>query len=82
MLYRGSEHGFTAKDFHYRADDSLPTATLTFVKSDQGRAFGGFTSMAWQSEQYRDYPDETAFVFSLSQGTKHEQYQNKEKAMR
>jgi hypothetical protein len=38
--------------------------------------------MAWQSEQYRDYPDETAFVFSLSHGTKHEQYQNKEKAVR
>lgn len=72
LLYRGTEHGFTAESFHKRCDDQIPTTTLTFVKSDMGLVFGGFTSVPWSSDHYRDYPDESAFIFSVTHRTKHE----------
>lgn len=77
LLYRGSEHGFTAKDFHLRAGDSSPPATITFIKSEYGKVFGGFTQLPWQNKEYRDYADETSFIFSITHKTSHSQYQNK-----
>ena len=82
LLYRGSEHGFSAEEFHKRCDDSIPTTTLTFDLSEMGKAFGGFASVPWSSAHSLDYPDHTAFIFSLTNRTKHEQYQLKEKAIR
>ena len=63
LLYRGSEHGFGAMDFHSKCDGQ--SNTLTIIKVDgTSNIFGGFTSAAWDSRgQYKQ--DANAFIFSL-----------------
>lgn len=41
MLFRGSEHGWKAKDFHSRCDKKGPTISLFKVKG--GDCIGGYT---------------------------------------
>lgn len=50
MIYRGSLHGFSAKDFHQKCDGH--DKTLTIVKTTQGYIFGGFTNLKWDSISY------------------------------
>jgi hypothetical protein len=42
-LYRGSIHGWMAKDFHLRCDGKRPTISLFKVK-DTGDCIGGYTN--------------------------------------
>lgn len=62
LLYRGSLHGFGAKDFHKKCDGHAHT--LTIVKTIQGYIFGGFTNFQWDSISYWQL-DQEAFIFSL-----------------
>ena len=66
LLYRGSEHGFGANDFHAKCDGK--PNTLTILRADgTSNIFGGFTSVAWSSHsvggEYKR--DRNAFLFSL-----------------
>ncbi len=45
LLYRSSEHGYTAKSFHEYCDDKGPT--LMVIKSSGGWIFGGYTTQSW-----------------------------------
>ena len=45
LLYRASEHEYTAKSFHECCDDEGPT--LILIKSTDGWIFGGYTSQSW-----------------------------------
>jgi len=45
LLYRGSRDGFKAKNFHDCCDNK--GATLTLVKGEDGRVFGGYTDISW-----------------------------------
>ncbi len=45
ILYRGSDHGFTASAIHNKCDNRGPT--LAIVKSDNEQVFGGFTNVCW-----------------------------------
>ncbi len=45
LLYRSSEHGYTAKSFHEYCDNKGPT--LVIVKSSEGWIFGGYTTQSW-----------------------------------
>ncbi len=45
LLYRASEHGYTAKSFHECCDNKRPT--LVVIKSSGGWIFGGFTTQSW-----------------------------------
>ena len=45
LLYRASEHGYTAKSFHECCDDKGPT--LVIIKSSEGWIFGGYTTQSW-----------------------------------
>ena len=45
LLYRASEHGYTAKSFHQCCDDKGPT--LVIIKSSGGWIFGGYTTQSW-----------------------------------
>ena len=45
LLYRTSEHGYTASSFHEYCDDKGPT--LIIVKSNEGWIFGGYTTQSW-----------------------------------
>ena len=48
LIYSGQNNGMQSEDFHEACDDLGPT--LVFAKSEDGRVFGGFTSLSWQSE--------------------------------
>ena len=62
MIYRASDHGFRAKDFHSKCDGKANT--LTVLKAN-GFIFGGFTTATWDSSgQYKS--DSNAFLFSLT----------------
>ena len=45
LIYRASEHGYTAKSFHECCDKKGPT--LIVIKSDGGWIFGGYTTQSW-----------------------------------
>lgn len=78
LIYRGSRDGFTAKAFHTICDNQGPT--LSLIKSEHDKVFGGYTSRSWQSDN-TFHKDEEAFVFSLTNKTIHRQYQNKDMAV-
>ena len=46
LIYRSSEHGYTASSFHEYCDDKGPT--LVIVKSSGGWIFGGYTTQSWK----------------------------------
>ncbi len=45
LLYRASEHGYTAESFHEYCDAKGPT--LVIIKSEGGWIFGGYTTQSW-----------------------------------
>jgi hypothetical protein len=48
--------------------------TVTLVSSEGGKLFGGYTSLSWSSQTTSEWmKDEKAFIFSLSNRTKHPQ---------
>ena len=63
LLYRGSENGFGANDFHSKCNGRSNTLTIIKVNGTSN-IFGGFTIAAWDSSgQYKQ--DANAFIFSL-----------------
>ena len=40
-IYRASEHGFSAKEFHKKCDNKGPT--LTLVRTEFGKVIGGYS---------------------------------------
>ena len=46
LLYRASEDGWHAKDFHKLCDKSGPTMTLFQVEG--GDCIGGYTKKSWE----------------------------------
>jgi hypothetical protein len=42
LLYKASDHGFTAREFHLRCDGKGPT--ITIIKVKDGPYIGGFTN--------------------------------------
>lgn len=63
LLYRGSVHGFEADAFHHKCN--FYGNTLTIIKSQNGRIFGGFTEASWDSCSGVK-SDKNAFLFRLS----------------
>lgn len=64
LIYRASEHGFDASDFHRCCDTIAPT--ISIIQTDFGNIFGGFTSIPWSSAMVRtDQADPKAFLFTL-----------------
>lgn len=45
LIYRATDDGDTSNDFHKKCD--MMGATLTIVESENGRRFGGYTSVSW-----------------------------------
>ncbi len=46
LIYRASEHEYTAKSFHEYCDNKGPT--LVIIKSSRGWIFGGYTTQSWK----------------------------------
>ncbi len=49
LIYRASEHEYTAKSFHEYCDDKGPT--LIVIKSTEGWIFGGYTTKSWSGDR-------------------------------
>ncbi len=72
LLFKGKRDGFGSKDFHSKCDNK--SYTVSFVKSKEGRRFGGFTDVEWdQSDSYKK--GSNGFIFSLDNN---EIYYNKD----
>ncbi len=46
LLYRASEHGYSAESFHKCCDDKGPTLII-IIKSSGGWIFGGYITQSW-----------------------------------
>ena len=62
LLYKGSQDGDAAAEFHSRCDDA--EKTLVIVEDNYGNRFGGFTTQDWGG-QYLQKKDDEAFIFSI-----------------
>ena len=49
LIYRASEHRYTAKSFH-KYCDNVKGPTLVIIKSSEGYIFGGYTTQSWSGE--------------------------------
>lgn len=78
LLYRGSDHSFKADKFHSLCDNKGPTITL--IKSNKGKVFGGYSKASWHSNNTWS-PSEGSFLFSVDHKSKHEIYQNRDNAI-
>jgi len=63
LLYRATEDGDRANDFHTRCDKYKNT--LVLVKTKKNLKFGGFTTETWDGNDI-DKEDKNAFCFSLN----------------
>ncbi|CDW73405.1 tldc domain-containing protein [Stylonychia lemnae] len=79
-IAKGTRDGFQAFDFHKHCDNQGPT--ISFIKSEHGQIFGGYTSLSWTSANGQYYKDNNAFLFNLNKNTLHKQYQNFDNAVR
>ena len=68
LCFRSSIHGASSSEFHARCDGKGPS--ITFIKTNNGFRFGGFTSSSWDSSNSYKSNDSTAFLFSLDKQTK------------
>jgi len=62
LIYRASQDGFGASNFHLKCDNKGPT--LSVIKSQNDYIFGGFTSISWNSNGSY-LIDSSAWIFSL-----------------
>jgi hypothetical protein len=64
LLWRGSRHGFQAKQFHGLCDGH--PNTLTVILDTKGNMFGGFTPVKWDSTSLdKADPSMNSFLFTL-----------------
>jgi hypothetical protein len=64
LLYKASEDGFAAADFHKICDDKGPT--LTIIRSKNGYLFGGYAPLSWDSTTKRYKEHTEGFIFTLT----------------
>ncbi|CDW72897.1 UNKNOWN [Stylonychia lemnae] len=80
LLYKATGDQFTASSFHQKCDNQGPT--ISFIQSEHGQVFGGYTSLSWTSpDRVKSQKDNDAFVFSLSKNSLHKQHQNLDRAV-
>ncbi|CDW72516.1 tldc domain-containing protein [Stylonychia lemnae] len=79
LIYKATIDGFQATNFHQKCDSQGPT--ISFIQSEHGQVFGGYTSIPWTSSLQKNITDNDAFIFSLSKNTLHKQYQNYDHAV-
>ncbi|CDW74411.1 UNKNOWN [Stylonychia lemnae] len=75
FLYKATRDGFKAADFHEKCDNQGPT--ISFILSEAGQVFGGYSSISWESPEHnQDLCDKNAFIFQLTKHSLHKQYRN------
>lgn len=80
LLYRGSRDGMSARSFHQKCDGKANTVLVARSKN-HGKVFGAFTVPKWMSHAKGQYQqDSSAFLFSITNQTKHAVYQHPDNA--
>jgi len=75
LLFKASRDGFQARAaFHSKCDGKSPT--ITFIKSENGYIFGGYTQAQWKSNG-GCLPDDNAFIFTFKNGNELEVFKVK-----
>ena len=64
LLYKPSEHQYSASKFHELCDGQ--GATVTLIKSEFGNIFGGYTNISWSSIDLNIRNSGNTFLFLLS----------------
>jgi len=72
LLFRTSVNGDSASTFHQKCDGK--GATITFIKTTNGKRIGGFTMIPWTNAGGTYKEDPEAFIFSLDATQKFVQY--------
>ena len=73
LLFRASDHNYSAAKFHEHCDDK--GGTITIIKSNFGNIFGGYTSKSWKKlDTVWFKKDENAFLFLIKCDDKSLQY--------
>jgi len=62
LIYRATQDGFEAANFHAKCDNK--TNTLTVIKSTNDNVFGGYSEQTWNHIGYYK-ADPNSFIFSL-----------------
>jgi len=68
LLYRGTRDGFKSVEFQKKCGTIKPTITL--IKSNYDKIFGGFTDQDWSNTSNYKQTD-NAFIFSVSNNKKY-----------
>ena len=68
LLFRKTRDGSKPKDFHERCDNK--GITITFIETEKGYKFGGYTELQWNSE-LKFQKDKTTFIFSFNNKEKY-----------
>ena len=68
LLFRASDHQYSADKFHENCDNK--PGTITIIKSNHGNIFGGYTSKSWKSNSNESVKDENAFLFLIQSDDK------------
>ncbi|CDW80819.1 UNKNOWN [Stylonychia lemnae] len=80
LLFKATNDGFQASNFHQKCDNQ--GANISFILSEHGHVFGGYTSISWTSPlQLQLDIDNYAFVFGLSKNTLHKYYRSTDRAV-
>ncbi|CDW86599.1 tldc domain-containing protein [Stylonychia lemnae] len=75
LIFKATNDGFVGSSFHQKCNNQGPT--ISFILSEHGQVFGGYTSVSWTTPySYSYFSDLKAFIFSLSKNTLLKQYQN------
>eukprot|EP01084_Bolivina_argentea_P107765 192649_1 len=62
LLFRASEHNYSASKFHKLCDNHRPT--LTIIKNEFNHIFGGYSSIKWSSNNTSN-EDTNSFLFLI-----------------
>jgi hypothetical protein len=66
LIYRASQDGFKASEFHFKCNH-IPN-TLVIIRSKNGNVFGGYTEKSWYDDFWdlnKTKADPNSFIFSL-----------------
>ena len=75
LIYRGSVDGTKKDEFMSKVSARAPT--LHILRSDKDKVFGAYISVTLGTEKNSWEDDSEAFIFSVSNKTKHIQYRNR-----
>eukprot|EP01083_Nonionella_stella_P162464 533405_1 len=63
LLYRASDHDFSASSFHNFCDNK--GKTLVIIQAENGYIFGGYTHASWKIPKYKRQQRTDGFIFLL-----------------